>query len=99
MRWVSLALRSHPTEVDVCKCRLSVEQAKGYLAMCERMGKEDLIVECAFEKEHSAWSIRRVRDHKNNANALRTGWSTLESLVEDVKEEELVRRLRASKKE
>ena len=97
--WVPLALRCMGKEMDVCRARLTAAQARGYLAVLQRLpgDMDGLVVECAFEKEASAWSIRRVRDNKNLSNALRTGWSTLESLVEDVQAEELVRRLKDRK--
>ena len=97
--WLPLSLRCKGSLMEIARCRLSLEQARGYLAMLERLpGDADcLVVECAFEKECSAWGIRRVRVNKG-VNALRTGWSTLESLVEDVTEEELVRRLRGDKR-
>lgn len=65
------------------------------VGVLERGGSDldGLIVECGFEAGSSCWGIRRVRSSKTVPNALRTGWSTLESLVENITEEDLVRRL------
>jgi len=86
-------------EVETCYCLMSPTQASGYLEMVaalESRGSErdGLIVECAFDAPSSSWAIRRVRDSKTIPNAIKTGWGTLESLVENISEDELSRKFK-----
>ena len=95
---VPLSLKAFKNqEVEACFSLITPVQALGYLEMVaalESQGseREGLIVECAFDAPTSSWAIRRVRNSKSVPNAMKTGWATLESLVENISEEELSKR-------
>lgn len=72
---------------------MTVPQAASYNALFSRLGKDSLIVECAYDTANSTWAIRRIRDKKTRANFITTAWSTLEAVAENLGADEIVRRL------
>jgi hypothetical protein len=89
---VPLYLVLGQSDLETSACLLSPAEAAALVSTADGAGRDDfLIAECAFEAHCSAWRIRRLRLDKNRANALRTGWSTLENLVENIGEAEVVR--------
>ena len=80
---------------QVCSTSVTVEEASAYYILGQRLKLESLIVECAFQPKLSTWKIKKIRDKKSKANSLRTAWSTLEAVTENITPEELVSFLRS----
>jgi mRNA capping enzyme, C-terminal domain len=95
---VPLSVRVGGREVrDVCQASMPRHHAQGYLAMADKLGRDQLVLECAFSSARSNWQVRRVRDKKSNANHLKTAWSTLENLAENIGEALLIQTLDVKK--
>ena len=90
-RPVPLFVSTGREERDVCELEITPKGAAAYAALAQRLHKDSLIIECAFVPARSAWVARRVRDKKTRANHIKTAWNTLEALVENISEAELVR--------
>lgn len=90
---VLLYVSTGRSEQDVCALSLSPAQAQAYVAIADRLHVDSLIVECAFVPARGEWEIRRVRDKKTRANHIKTAWSTLEALAENISEADLIRAL------
>jgi hypothetical protein len=85
-----------PGEQQVARTALTLAACDAYLALCDRLRVESLIVECAYDTAESTWRIKRVRDRKTRANHINTAWQTLETVAENITRDELIVRLSAA---
>jgi len=82
-------------DIRVAEVALSPSTAAAYAALLDRLGRSEVIVECAYDTTLSAWSVERVRDRKTRPNALTTVFHTMEVLAERLAPTDLLTRLTA----
>lgn len=52
-------------------------------------GIDSVVVECTYDKQNSSWRIEHIRSDKTDANYITTVFSTLETIIDNIKIEEV----------